>query len=266
MRFIQSLILPLLINAIPALGFLFGAFGTGNTMLIYWVENLLGGLMIAVRIALHRRWTQKQGHYRTHVNTTTTTTTRRGGRVSQTRQSSSNFLAEFMLTHLIFTLAHGVFLVFLLFVMRVLPDRQTWLPAIASVAFFQTIGLVMDVVTLKYRPFAWVKRLAQGALGRMALVHLALILGVALAAVIGKKELFFAPFAVLKLLVDVGGYFVQRDQQFAPAPNWLVKGMNRLKPGQDFAAELEADRQRLLREAELDEQVLAVHSASAAKE
>ncbi|MCW1966809.1 MAG: DUF6498-containing protein [Anaerolineae bacterium] len=266
MRFIQSLILPLLINAIPALGFLFGAFGTGNTMLIYWAENLLGGLMVAVRIWLHRRWTQKQGHYRAHVNTMTTTTTRRGGRVTQTRQIRTTFLAEFMLTHLVFTLAHGVFLVFLLFVMRVLPDRQTWLPAIASMAFFQSIALVMDVVTLKYRPFAWVKRLANGALGRMALVHLALIFGVGLAAVIGKNELFFVPFAALKLLVDVGSYFLKSDQQYAPAPSWLANGMNKLKPGHDFAAELEADRQRLLREAELDEQVIPARSASTAKE
>ena len=143
----------------------------------------------------------------------------------------------------------------MLFVLRVLPDRATWLPAVASVAFFQAIGLMMDLVTLKYRPFAWVKRMAQGSLGRMALVHIALIASMGLAAVIGKNELFFVPFAGLKLMVDVGSYFTRNSQQYAPAPAWLSNVMNRVKPGHDFAAELEADRAKLLREAELDEQV-----------
>lgn len=255
MQAIKDLLLPLIINIIPALGFMLGAWGTGNTMLVYWFENLVGGLFIAVRIMLHRRWTQKQGHYRAHVNTVTTTTTVKGKRITRTSHTQTTFLAEFLLTSLVFTLAHGFFLIMMLFVLRVLPDRATWLPAVASVAFFQVIGLMMDLVTLKYRPFAWVKRMAQGSLGRMALVHIALIAGMGLAAVVGKNELFFVPFAGLKLMVDVGSYFTRNSQQYAPAPAWLSNVMNRVKPGHDFAAELEADRAKLLREAELDEHV-----------
>ena len=62
---------------------------SGPTALaIYWGENAIGTIFIALRIWLHRRLTGKRGHYRNHFG-----------------QTSGGFLTDYLTTSVVFTLA-----------------------------------------------------------------------------------------------------------------------------------------------------------------
>ena len=262
MPLLQNILFPVFINAVPLAGFAFGGWNSATALVVYWFENVIGILLIAVRIALHRRFTQKEGHYRAQINVKTTT--RHGTTV---RSTDTTFLAEFLLTSVVFTAAHGFFLGILLMVMRAPIQFNDVAGGVLAIAAFQLINFVIDVTQIKTQPFAWIKRLAQLSIGRVGLVHIALIAGVFLAGLLSNNSLFVVPFAVLKLLSEVStGISLAQGNLMAPpppsaplAPAWFISAMNKIKPsktpGDDFGAYLINERERELAEAALDEQV-----------
>ena len=79
---------------------------SGPTALaIYWGENAIGTIFIALRIWLHRRLTRKRGHYRNHLGLQVS------GDGAHTIKSitDKSFLADYLRTSVVFTLGHGVF-------------------------------------------------------------------------------------------------------------------------------------------------------------
>src|SRR5262245_673658 len=79
---------------------------SGPTALaIYWGENAISTVFIALRIWLHRSLTHKRGHYRNHLKTEAS-----GNGAKQIKSITDNsFLAEYLVTSVVFTLAHGIF-------------------------------------------------------------------------------------------------------------------------------------------------------------
>lgn len=59
---VRSLLTALGLNAIPAAGWFFGDWSAGTTLILYWFETLLGTLLVAARILLHRRLRPSKGH------------------------------------------------------------------------------------------------------------------------------------------------------------------------------------------------------------
>ncbi len=195
---ILRFLLTLAVNGVAAAGFLLGDWSTGTTLLVYWVETLAGSLLMGVRIGLHQHWTHKRGHYRTQVEMTI----RSGGKTTQTVRPST-FANEFLLASLLFTLAHGIFLAALLFILRIPVTWEQVRQGAGSVLLFLALAFLLDLPGLRYRPFAWVKGQAGAMLGRVVLIHLALIAGVFSAGISGDNRWIFLPFALFKLAVDL---------------------------------------------------------------
>ena len=69
-------------SSVPVVGTLAAGWSAATSLALYWCENLLGALLVAVLIARHRRLTRKRGHWRSQLGTRTRTIRKvRGKRV-----------------------------------------------------------------------------------------------------------------------------------------------------------------------------------------
>lgn len=255
MELIRHILLTLGINAVPIAGVAIVGWSAATAIAIYWFENVVGSLLIAARIALHQRMTHKRGHYRVHFDSETTT-----GSATRRSRIATTFTVEFLFKSLVFTAAHGVFLGFILLMLGFEIEPRALTAGVAIVVLFQVLDFGVDLIGLRDKPFAWIKRQSQLAMGRVIVVHLAIIFGMMLAAFLSDNTLFFIPFALLKLLTDIGNQISLSQQTDAPPPAWLVGLMNRIRPrddkGQDFAAYWETERLKERANSEIDEQVI----------
>jgi hypothetical protein len=225
---------------------------SGPTALaIYWAENAIGTLFIALRIWLHRWLTRKRGHYRNHLGLQVS------GDGAQAIKSITDrsFLAEYLTTSVVFTLAHGVFVVAIFaLIFKEAPDAETMRWALLAIGVSQLIGFMCDLVGLGSRSFAWLKLVAGCGLARVLVVQLALIFGIGLAALTGRNAALAIPFAGLKLLVDLGtALATEKPPQSDDGPLWLVWIMKKCFPKDDFAAQLRVENARRRREMADDE-------------
>lgn len=225
---------------------------SGPTALaIYWAENAIGTLFIALRIWLHRRLTRKRGHYRNHLGLQVS-----GDGADEIKSiTDRSFLAEYLTTSVVFTLGHGVFvLAIFACIFKAAPDADTIRWALLAIGLSQLIGFLCDLVGLRNRSFAWLKLVAGSGLARVLVVQLAIIFGMALAALTGRNAAFGIPFAGLKLLVELGGAFAtEKPPQSDDGPAWLVWIMKKCFPKDDFAAYLRGENAKRRREMADDE-------------
>lgn len=252
------------LNAVPVGGVMLAGWSTGTGLALYWCETLIGTAMNAVRIAQHRRMTGKRGHYRgqlgVEINAGDEPRAPRGGR-GKTKWRS--FLTEYLVGSLVFTFAHGLFLAIILGAfLKSWPSKVDMLYGLAGVALFQVGGLAFDLFSLRDWPFARLKLQVQSAMGRVVLVHLAIIFGMALVFWLDKPGSFFWVFGGLKTLSDVGGLVGAKSGARAgvaasPAepPKWAKRVVAKIAPGEDFDVYWRRERERELREAAEDEEV-----------
>lgn len=246
----------------PAGGFLLGSWSWDTALKLYWFENLIGGLLIGLRIALHRRWTGKRGHFRVHSFSSAPAPAH--GKQEPARQRGS-LLASFLVPTILFTVVHGFFIG----VLGLLPGAQSGdggghLRAGAlAIAALLAAGFLYDLVSLRERPLRWVLDLAEYHLGRVVLVQLAIVGGFMFMVWWGHRpQAFFLAFAALKTMADVGGLFarsagIQRIEMETPPP-WLARTMNKMGSkyrGEDFLEYWRRQREQAAKLAEEDEQV-----------
>ena len=215
-------------NGVPGGGLLVG-WSPATALTLYWVDNLVGSFAMGVRIALHRRLTGASGHDRGQLGATSRTG-------SSAARPFRSFLAEFLVTSVAFTLVQGVFLAVLLGgVMDARPEGESLRQGALGIAGCHLLALASDAVTLRTWPFARVKEQATYAMGRVVVVHLVIIGGMAWLAASGSSTGVFAIFIVLKLLVDLGSMLPQIEPGGAP-PRWLAALMKRVptKTGETF--------------------------------
>ena len=203
------------------LGVFHGDWSQGTALVLYWAENLLGSILIGARVALHARGTAKRGH-------------------------ESGVLGQFMASTLVFTMAHGVFLLVLLLVagqqqgrpqLRV--DAGDLVKGLGILAALMLAGLLQDLPTLAQWPFAAVRRMTDRGLQRVLVVHLALLAGMGAGVWLGLGRGVFLVFAGLKALYDLSANMPVWEPGEAP-PRWfdlvLRPLFTRLAKGQDFDA------------------------------
>lgn len=226
---LRFLFLYVAVNAIPIFGLASGGWSGATALTVYWIENAFGSVLVAARILVHERLTHKRGHYRAQINTTIRTTSN-GHTTERKSTKQGSFFSEFLVSSLVFTLAHGFFLgAFLAIALKVSPDWEQVSRAAVSIAGLQIVAFMLDLVTIRSRPFAWIKRLAGVTLGRVILLHLAIVFGVGVAALSGQDRLFYLPFAGLKLLVDLLSGLPEPKDPYS-SPGWLSKIMRHFKP------------------------------------
>jgi hypothetical protein len=226
---IRSFITALGLNAIPAAGWFVGEWSAGTMLVLYWLETLIGTLLVAVRIVLHRRLVPAQGHWAYEAPK---------GAERQAGSHGSTYLTAFLLPALIFTFAHGFFLAVLglvVFSKKTTPEgaleTDHLIAGLIGVAFFQAIDFVADLIWLRTRPFAWIERLGQISLSRVIVIHLTIIGGMAAVMLTGANRHFFGVFIFLKTMLNLSIALPQYKPKTPPA--WLSNVMDRIKPSKE---------------------------------
>lgn len=248
------------LNAVPAAGFLLGSWSWDTALRLYWFENLMGGLLIGLRIALHRRWTGKRGHFRVHSFASAPAYSKQ----EPARQRGS-LLVSFLVPTILFTVVHGFFIGAL----GLLPGAQSGeggghlRTGALVIAALLVAGFLYDLVSLRERSLRWVLDLAEYHLGRVVMVQLAIVGGFMFMVWWGHRpQAFFLAFAGLKTMADVSSLFVraagiERIEMETPPP-WLARTMNRMGSkyrGEDFLEYWQRRREQDTKLAEEDEQV-----------
>jgi hypothetical protein len=178
-----SLLSVLLVNAVPLNGVLRLGWSAVMVVAMYWVENALGVVYTAARIALHRSLTRKRGHWRS------------GQLDAQVNWhwKQGSLLRDYLKRAPLSTFLQGIFVaVFVAFAIRVLTAQQQhpdWEPyqrlsvaqfvhGAESMALAMTVGFALDALSMRQRSFAWIKRNVVGQQGRVVLLHFAMIVGI----------------------------------------------------------------------------------------
>lgn len=237
------------VNGVPAAGFLGDGWSVGTTLLLYWLETVMVIVLVSLRVVLHRRWTGRAGHWATPALTSNRDAG--GRRLAEStpgdgkRRGRPTFLHGFLGVMVPFTLAHGLFV--WIIALFVLPEKGGSSEAVsfehlglglAGIAVLLVLGLLIDLVGLRERPFAWIERVTERAQGRMFLTHLTIIFGMGAMAMLDGPHGLFLVFAGLKLLGDLGGLFAKDEVVLEPeAPRWLrrLDRLGKQKDGKTFS-------------------------------
>jgi hypothetical protein len=234
---IVHLLTLLAVNAVPAAGWFAGGWSAGTTLIVYWFETVAACLFVAARIVAHRRWSPRRGHFRYQAPK------------SDRPRSQSSFLQGFLVTSLVFSAAHGIFLGGILFVLdhngqgdlAGVDWRSVKLGSLC-VLIALTVDLVVDLLSLRKWSFGQIEGTANRSLGRVVVVHLTLVFGMFGAAITDTSALF-GVFVVLKTLYALSTALPQWEP--ATPPQWLSRAMNRLpnvRPGERFEDSWAKDR------------------------
>lgn len=245
----------LAVNAVPLWGLLHG-WSLGTLLLLYWCENLLNTVFIGGRIWLHRKLTRKRGHW--IVVETPKAPPTFGGRPTATPEARrTTVLAQFVQANLIFSLAHGVFVLLLVFlVLPGGPSAKDLERGVAWLAAAMMVSFALDAAKIRTWPFAWIRQRCDAAVGRLLVVHLALIGGAFLLSLTARPSSFFAVFIALKLVLDLGLALPHAALSPGRVPLWLAWARPFAKPGKvdEVWKEVASDE---LRKEHDDEEVLA---------
>lgn len=204
------------VNAVPAWGFFDNHWSGSTTLIVYWFENVIATLLIAVRVVVHRRVTKKRGYFASAT-------------------SYNSFLSTFLSSSIAFTAVHGVFIaVIVAIVAKTGPVRLTDVEqGVAGVSAFLAFGFLIDLVRIRSTSFSYIRRLTEHAMGRVFVIHFTILVGMAIAMFTGKTVAIFAAFVSLKTLLDIGGQFPDYDP--AEAPRWLNAIMPKVDGKTTFA-------------------------------
>ena len=189
-------------SGVPGAGVLLAGWSPATALALYWVDNLVGAVTMSVRIALHRHWTGRAGHDRGQIGATYSV-----GKGAP--QSFKSFLAEFLFTSIAFTIAQGIFLALVLGMLVERPDMAAVKQGALGILTCQAGALTLDAIHLDRWPFARLKDQAQRVMGRVMLVHMAILGGMLFFAWKGQPESFFAVFIWLKFIADAGSFLPQ---------------------------------------------------------
>src|SRR5437867_2487311 len=102
---IVRLLTLLAVNAVTVAGWFVGGWSAGTTLIIYWFETLAACVFVAARIAAHQGMSPRRGHVSYQAPK------------SNRQRSQSSFLQGFLVTSLVFSAAHGLFLGVILFML-----------------------------------------------------------------------------------------------------------------------------------------------------
>lgn len=216
MRFMSALLYSLLMNVVPLVEVIATGRSPAVLLLLYWFETLLLLLTGTIRIVLHRRATDRAGHYASMQ-----VTSQHEAGVDEARASLSDgnaYLRGFLGITVIFTIAHGVFVVLLVFLFKI-AGPVSWADARAALLYVilvQGLFLLWDVPRVPHWSFAELSRNVGSVSLRVLVTQLGLIFGLPVAGMTGSPWGFVGTFIALRALGDaciewMQGLIKQRD-------------------------------------------------------
>ena len=210
------------VNAVPAWGVLVGGWAPATGLFLFFADSVVNGALLAVRIALHRAWTGKRGHFRRHLGEAMKMSVAAGGKRKEIAPPGT-LLAE-VLAHLLLTCTAQGGMLLLLIGWAAVPasDRERLPLALATMGVLQVGGFLLDLPGLRARSFLSVKDQAERFTGRVAMLHLVILLGFWFAASRGNPQALFGIFAVLKALADLGALMPRWRPDAERPPGWLA--------------------------------------------
>ncbi len=217
MNWLARLSLLIGLNAVPVVGVAWAGWTNATALVLYWCETVILVLLVTVRIDLHRRWTKKRGHYCEMLVKTT-----RSG-LTRTERRIGHFGTSFIAVALMFAIAQGIFLSFVLREEH-LVDKVSFTQlrqGLAATTAFLCLGLFIDLSGLRGRPFAWIRDMSNAVLWRVFLVQIVIIGGVIGSSWFGLPRTALVTFVVLKFYTDATSQLGQYDPPEAPA--WMVR-------------------------------------------
>jgi len=207
------------LNAVPGFGYFARHWTAGTVLALYWIETFLGALLVAARIAIHQRLTHKRGHF----------------------AKGSTLFSGFLLVTVVFTIAEGVFLGFVLFVVDVLPesdavDLQALRTGAAFIAALLVAGFGLDLIGIGRRPFFWIHRLSGNVLGRVVALFFTVYIGIGVMVILNAPRALIVVFMALKTFIDIVSELP--ESQTGEAPQWqlAIAGLFGSNAKQRFAA------------------------------
>jgi len=263
-----AVVLALLINVVPLVGVLYFHWSAINVLVLYWFENLLIGFCTLIRLFAHRAWTRKRGYWR-HSN-------RLGIQVND-KPAEMGLIGEYAIATFGFTFAHGVFVgAIALIVHQNYPDQAMWqlswqqvLRGALAIAVFLGIELVVDLTRIRGASFAALRDYAQARMGRVIVLHLAIIFGMFAMAMSHSPMGILYVLIGIKACADLLGVATRGAPRIAdsdtPPPAWAMRMADKLGKDKGGAAGLQkqwqAERDRARRDAIEDEQTMPDASA-----
>lgn len=257
---LRAVLIVLLVNAVPLIGIHRFGWSAANVLVLYWFENLLIAIGTCIRLVVHRRLTLKKGYWRR---------SNRFGIEVNGAPVKTGPIGEYAIGAFAFTLAHGAFVAFIVaMIAQNHPDEPMWhvsreqvARGAAAIAAMLGVELLVDLGSIRARSFAAMKDYAQGRLGRIVVLHLAIIFGMVAMAVSGSPFGVLYVLIGLKTLVELSGALARPAAAAdVPPPAWALGLADRLAKDKGGAAglmsQLQRDRATAKEEAAEDEEAM----------
>ncbi len=257
-----NVLFALFTNAVPVYGVLVERWSAPTILVLYWLENLLMAVATCLRIAVHRSWTHKRGHYRLGALGSTATSQDPGRKIG-----GGTFLGEYATFAFIFPLAPAVFVGALVLILgQNHSDDARWqfsMPQFrfgaAAIAAFLAASFVADLPSLPTWSFSRLRAYVGLRMGRVLVLHLTIIFGMFLMAMTESPYSVLGVLIGLKTLVDLAGTGVGEAPLPDKPPTWATRVASRLgkskgATGADFDAEWRRDIEKAKRQAFEDEE------------
>ena len=246
MGFVAALLYALLMNGIPLAAVIVIGGSPAILLLLYWFETVLMVVTGAIRIVLHRRATSKAGHYVSSAVSSDKNSDARS--VRKALGGQNDFLKGFLAITVIFTIAHGVFVLLLVFLFKI-AGPVSWEGARIALnyaVFVQGAYLLWDLPRIRTWSFAQLGTSVGQVSIRVLITQLGLIFGLMVAGVTGSPWGLVGTFVAMRALCDAAMAWLQGFVKRRDLPPGLARFLSR-KSGKSVES-LEAEFDALKRD------------------
>jgi hypothetical protein len=241
MGFLPAALYALLMGAIPLIEVIASGRPPAVLLLLFWFETVLLLVTGAVRIVVHRRATRKAGH---HATTALIADSKAGAEATRRALGDANsYLRSYVGMNAIFTLAHGVFVLAIVFLFKQ-AGPLTWQDARIALLYaiaVQAVFLAWELPHVLGWSFAELGRNTGAAGLRVLVTQLGLILGIVAAGLTGSFWGLIGTFVVLRALADAAIVWLTGMMQQRDLPPGLARVLSRTSKQSPEVLEAEFD-------------------------
>lgn len=194
------------LNAVPIAGLMWAGWSDGTALALYWCETFIALFLVALRIRIHRKLTNKRGHF---------------------TGPNSYFSGTFLAVGLFFLIAPAIF-VGIAAGNAHIDVHSLGRGLLFSIAFL-LIGLLLDLVNIRNQSFMWIRKMANFTWWRVLLINIAGLIGVFGVGFDYPRSGVMA-FIALKVYTDLAANWDDYDPREAPRfMRWFTKDTQELR-------------------------------------